>query len=137
MSPKATASVASAVNRLLFEAGASVVSELTSSLEPGSLDPIRKLSVQERKSRLEAMQAKLGAVKITGALEPSHQLVDLCSAMAADQVIRHVPAHKCSSRDQEVTLVKRDDTLFCLENTSLRVAQNQAVIKVTFPRSRA
>ena len=130
MEPKATTSVASAVNRLLFEAGTFVVSELKSSLEPGSVDPVRKLSVQERSSRLAAMQAKLGAVKITGALEPSHQLVDLCSAMTADQVIRHVPAHRCSSRDQEVTLVKRDDTLFRLENTSLRVAQKQAVIKV-------
>ena len=84
-----------------------MVSELKSSLEPGSLDPIRKLSVQERKSRFQAMQAKLGAVKITGSLEPSHQLVDLCSAMAADQVIRHVLAHKCSGRAREVTLVAR------------------------------
>ena len=77
MTPKADAVVSSAVHRLLFEAGTFVVAELRQTLEAPSGEPSRRLSAQERNSRLEALQTKLGAFRIAGQFEPSHQLIDL------------------------------------------------------------
>ena len=84
MKPKATDSVASAVNRLLFEAGTFVVAELRNSLEQPSAEPSRRLSTQEGSSRVQALQSKLGSFKISGQYEPSHQLVDAFSSMLSD-----------------------------------------------------
>ena len=122
MEPKADAVVTSAVHRLLFEAGTFVVAELRQTLEAPLGEPSRRLSTQERSSRLQALQAKLGSFRISGQYEPSFQLVDLCSAMIADQAIRHIPLNRCSSREQEVSNVKRDENLFRLENAALRLA---------------
>ena len=120
MEPKADAVVTSAVHRLLFEAGTFVVAELRQTLEAPLGQPSRRLSTQERSSL--ALQAKLGSFRISGQYEPSFQLVDLCSAMIADQAIRHIPLNRCSSREQEVSNVKRDENLFRLENAALRLA---------------
>ncbi|CAE7708446.1 slc10a7 [Symbiodinium sp. CCMP2592] len=118
MKPPATDSVASAVNRLLFEAGTFVVAELRSSLEQPSSEPTRRLSTQERSSRLQVLQSKLGSFRISGQYEPSHQLVDAFSSMISDQSVRHVPLNRCSCREQEVSNVKKVDL-----STELRVAQ--------------
>ena len=91
MEPKADPVVTSAVHRLLFEAGTFVVAELRQTLEAPTGEPSRRLSTQERSSRLQALQTKLGTFRIAGQYEPSFQLVDMCSAMMADQAIRHIP----------------------------------------------
>ena len=117
MEPKADPVVTSAVHRLLFEAGTFVVAELRQTLEAPTGEPSRRLSTQERSSRLQALQTKLGSFRIAGQHEPSFQLVDLCSAMMADQAIRHIPLNRCSSREQEVSNVKRDENLFRLERS--------------------
>ena len=130
MEPKADAVVTSAVHRLLFEAGTFVVAELRQTLEAPLGEPSRRLSTQERSSRLQALQAKLGSFRISGQYEPSFQLVDLCSAMIADQAIRHIPLNRCSSREQEVSKVKRDENLFRLENAALRLAVKPQPLKV-------
>ena len=80
MEPKADPVVTSAVHRLLFEAGTFVVAELRQTLEAPTGEPSRRLSTQERSSRLQALQTKLGSFRIAGQYEPSFQLVDLCSA---------------------------------------------------------
>ena len=130
MQPRATDAVASAVNRLLFEAGTFVVAELRNSLDAPSTEPTRRLSAQERSSRLQALQTKLGAFRISGQYEPSHQLVDQFSTMLSDQSIRHVPLNRCSSREQEVCNLKRDEHLFRLENSALRLAAKPQPLKV-------
>ena len=109
MFPPANEAVTSALNRLLFEAGTFVVAELKQSLEGPAAEPTRRLSTQERASRLEALQSQLGSFSITGQYEPSHQLVDAFSSMLSDQSIRHVPLNRCSSREQEVANTKRDE----------------------------
>ena len=130
MTPKADAVVSSAVHRLLFEAGTFVVAELRQTLEAPAGEPSRRLSAQERNSRLEALQTKLGAFRIAGQFEPSHQLIDLCSAMVVDQAIRHIPLHRCSCRGQEVSSVKKDETLLRLDNAALRLASKPQPLKV-------
>ncbi|CAE7838062.1 URC1 [Symbiodinium sp. CCMP2592] len=130
MKPPATDSVASAVNRLLFEAGTFVVAELRSSLEQPSAEPSRRLSTQERTSRLQALQSKLGSFRISGQYEPSHQLVDAFSSMISDQSVRHVPLARCSCREQEVSNVKKDEHLLRLENSALRLASKPQPLKV-------
>ena len=120
---------ASAVNRLLLEAGTFVVAELRNSLDAPSSEPSRRLSAQERSSRLQALQSKLGAFRISGQYEPSHQLVDQFSTMLSDQSIRHVPLNRCSSREQEVSNLKHDEHLFSLENSALRLAAKPQTIK--------
>ena len=130
MQPPATDQVASAVHRLLFEAGTFIVAELRSTLEGPTGEPSRRLSTQERSSRLQALQTKLGSFRISGQYEPSHQLVDAFSAMLADQSIRHVPLNRCSTREQEVANVKRDEHLLKLENSALRLASKPQPLKV-------
>ena len=130
MQPRATDQVASAVHRLLFEAGTFIVAELRSTLEGPTGESSRRLSTQERSSRLQALQAKLGSFRISGQYEPSHQLVDAFSAMLADQSIRHVPLNRCSTREQEVANVKRDEHLLKLENSALRLASKPQPLKV-------
>ena len=130
MEPQATDQVTSAVHRLLFEAGTFIVAELRSTLEGPTGEPSRRLSTQERSSRLQALQTKLGSFKISGQYEPSHQLVDAFSAMLADQSIRHVPLNRCSTREQEIANVKRDEHLLKLENSALRLASKPQPLKV-------
>ena len=50
--------------------------------------------------------------------------------MMADQAIRHIPLNRCSSREQEVSNVKRDENLFRLENAALRLAVKPQPLKV-------
>ena len=107
-----------------------MVAELRQTLEAPLGEPSRRLSTQERSSRLQALQAKLGSFRISGQYEPSFQLVDLCSAMIADQAIRHIPLNRCSSREQEVSNVNRDENLFRLENAALRLAVKPQPLKV-------
>ena len=83
----------------------------------------RRLSTQERSSRLQALQTKLGSFRISGQYEPSHQLVEAFNSMLPDQSIRHVPLNRCSCREQEVSNLKRDEHLLRLENSALRSSE--------------
>ena len=77
----------------VFEAGTFVVAEsraLCRTILPGACP-------QERQSRLSAVRAKLGAWPVTGAYEPSNQLIDLYFSMVADGCIRHVPPSRCGA----------------------------------------
>ena len=84
MQPKADATVTSSVHRLLFEAGTFIVSELRQSLEAPATEPSRRLSTQERSSRLQALQAKLAAFRIAGQFEPSPPCTLTCPLSGLD-----------------------------------------------------
>ena len=124
-----TDSTKSAVNRLLFEAGTLVVAELKSMVETPE-DAPRKLSPEERASRLDSVRTRLGSWPVGGQFEPSHALVDSCAAMIRDQAIRYIPPSRCSSRDAEVTSVRRDDSLIRLENNALKVGGKTPTVRV-------
>ena len=124
-----TSGEVAAFSRLIFEAGTFVVAELRSSVT-GEDDTSRKLTPQERASRLSAMRAKLGEWPVAGAFEPSNQLIDMCFSMIADGCIKHIPPSKCSSKEQETASEKRDDNLFRLEAATLRRAAKPVALKV-------
>ncbi|CAE7811218.1 unnamed protein product [Symbiodinium sp. CCMP2592] len=125
----ASEGVVAAFSRLLFEAGTFVVAELRSSVA-GEDDGSKKLTSQERASRMDALRAKLGAWPITGSFEPSHVLIDAAFGMVADSSVRYLPPSKCSSREQEILSERRDDTLFRLEATALKAAKKPVLPKV-------
>ncbi|CAE7031097.1 unnamed protein product [Symbiodinium sp. CCMP2592] len=129
LGPDATEGAVSAFSRLLFEAGTFVVAELRSSVA-GEDDGSKKLTSQERTSRMDALRAKLGAWPITGSFEPSHVLIDAAFGMVADSSVRYLPPSKCSSREQEILSERRDDTLFRLEATALKAARKPVLPKV-------
>ncbi|CAE7800914.1 unnamed protein product, partial [Symbiodinium sp. KB8] len=114
---------------LLFEAGTFVVAELRSSVA-GDDDGTRKLTHQERSSRMSALRAKLGAWPITGSFEPSNALIDLAFSMVADGAVKYLAPSRCSSREAEVVSDKKDETLFRLEAASFKAARKPPNIRV-------
>ena len=131
MEPKADAVVTSAVHRLLFEAGTFVVAELRQALE-SSVGRAQSSSVDAREE--QSPSGASGQARLLSHLRSvtslAFQLVHLCSAMIADQAIRHIPLNRCSSREQEVSNVKRDENLFRLENAAFRLAVKPQPLKV-------
>ena len=118
-----------AFSRLLFEAGTFVVAELRSSVA-GDDEGGKKLTHQERASRMDALRLKLGAWPISGAFEPSNALVDAAFGMVTDSSVKYLSPSRCSSREQEIISERRDDTLFRLEASALKAARKPAQIKV-------
>ena len=120
----------SAVKRLVFEAGTFVVAELKDAISSPGVEGVKRLTPQERDSRFQAIQQKLGSFELTGPYEPSHGLVDMCSGMASAQCISHIALSKCASREMEVGSGKRDEQLLRLENASLKLATRPQQLKV-------
>ncbi|CAE7573067.1 unnamed protein product [Symbiodinium sp. CCMP2592] len=129
LGPGASEGAVAAFSRLLFEAGTFVVAELRSSVASED-DGSKKLTSQERTSRMDALRSKLGAWPITGSFEPSHVPIDAAFGMVADSSVRYLPPSKCSSREQEILSERRDDTLFRLEATALKAAKKPVLPKV-------
>ena len=96
----------SAFSRMLFEAGTFVVAEIRSSVAGDDDDGSRKLTHQERSSRMAAMRAKLGAWPIAGSFGPSNSLIGQAFGMITDSAVRYIPPSRCSSREQEVVAEK-------------------------------
>ena len=128
--PALSESGKSAIKRLVFEAGTFVVAELKDAISSPGVEGVKRLTPQERDSRFQAVQQKLGIFALTGPYEPSHNLVDLCSGMASSQCITHVALSKCASREMEVASGKRDEQLLRLENSSLKLASKPQQVKV-------
>ena len=61
----------------------------------------------ERESRRRALAARLPGLRLVGELDVSHAIVDLCSTIWDDDVVRYVPLNRCTKRDQEVLGVKK------------------------------
>ena len=61
----------------------------------------------EREARRAALAARLPGLRLVGEMDVSHALVDLCSTMRDDDVVRYVPLNKCTKRDQEVLGIKK------------------------------
>ena len=98
----------SALKRLVFEAGTFVVAELKDTIS----SPVKRLTPQERDSRFNAVQAKLGSFSLSGPYEPAHSLIDSCSSMAAAQCITYISPSRCASREQEIASGKKGGTPF-------------------------
>ena len=101
----------SAIKRLVFEAGTFVVAELKDAISSPGVEGVKRLTPQERDSRFQAVQQKLGSFALNGPYEPAHSLIDMCSGMASSQCIVHVALSRCASREMEVASGKKDEQL--------------------------
>ena len=128
--PNLTDSGKSAIKRLVFEAGTFVVAELKDAISSPGVEGVKRLTPQERDSRFNAVQQKLGSFALTGPYEPAHSLVDSCSGMVAAQCITRIPPSRCASREQEVATGKREEHLLRLESTALKLASKPQPLKV-------
>ena len=99
----------SALKRLVFEAGAFVVAELKDAISSPGVEGVKRLTPQERDSRFNAVQAKLGSFLLSGPYEPAHSLIDSCSSMAAAQCISCISPSRCASREQEISSGKKEE----------------------------
>ena len=120
----------SALKRLVFEAGTFVVAELKDAISSPGVEGVKRLTPQERDSRFNAVQAKLGSFSLSGPYEPAHSLIDSCSSMAAAQCITYISPSRCASREQEIASGKKEEHLLRLEHAALRLATKPQPIKV-------
>eukprot|EP00971_Amphidinium_carterae_P342607 6481969-Amphidinium_carterae.1 len=58
--------------------------------------------------RLEALRTKLPGIPMTGVYEPSSALMDVCFQQSFHEVLLYVPWQDCTSRQQEVLLMRKD-----------------------------
>jgi hypothetical protein len=100
-----------AFRRLAFEAQTLVTADARQSIERSEEDKPRKVPHVEREARLKALEAKLVGLKFTAELEVSNGLIDLCSAIAQEGVIRWVTPDLCTKRAQEIVGIKKDGSL--------------------------
>ena len=100
-----------AFRRLAFEAQTLVTADARQRIERTDEDKPRKVPHVEREARLTAIEAKLVGLKFTAELEVSNGLIDLCSAIADEGVIRWVSPDLCTKRAQEIAGIKKDGSL--------------------------
>ncbi|CAE7775406.1 unnamed protein product [Symbiodinium sp. CCMP2592] len=84
------------LRRLHFEAYALTAAELKRTAESNRVRRVKPLRLVDR-------------------LEPSHALVNLSAQMLEDQRVRYIEWSKCTSRAQEINLVKEDASLKLLQ----------------------
>lgn len=97
------------LRRLFFESHTLAIQDLRRRSERTETDPIIKLPMEERIVRLRTLRAKYLGHDISGVLEPSHALVDLVANMLETGQLRYVPWSSCTTRDAEVTGIKKLD----------------------------
>ena len=128
--PNLSESGKSALKRLVFEAGTFVVAELKDAISSPGVEGVKRLTPQERDSRFNAIQAKLGSFLLSGPYEPVHALVDSCSSMASAQCITYIPPSRCASREQEIASGRKEEHLLRLEHAALKLASKAQPLKV-------
>ena len=128
--PNLSESGKSALKRLVFEAGTFVVAELKDAISSPGVEGVKRLTPQERDSRFNAIQAKLGSFLLSGPYEPAHALVDSCSSMASAQCITYIPPSRCASREQEIASGRKEEHLLRLEHAALKLASKAQPLKV-------
>ena len=100
-----------AFRRLAFDAQTLVTADARQRIERTDEDKPRKVPHVEREARLTALETKLVGLKFTAELEVSNGLIDLCSAIAEEGVIRWVSPDLCTKRAQEIAGIKKDGSL--------------------------
>ena len=69
----------------------------------------------ELAARYDVLQNRVKPLRLVDRLEPSHSLVNLAAQMLEDQRVRYIEWSKCTSRAQEINLVKEDSSLKMLQ----------------------
>ena len=106
------------------------MAELKDAISSPGVEGVKRLTPQERDSRFQAVQQKLGSFALAGPYERARSLIDVCSGMASSQCISHVALSRCASREMEVASGKKDEQLLRLENSSLKLASKPQQVKI-------
>ena len=113
------------IRRAWFEAHAVSIAEVRSLVtRTDSSEPV-KMPLPEREQRFQEQQKRLVGVDITPVLEPSHQLVDFCSQLKLDGMLKYIDPAKCTSRDQETLGVKKQAFLRHNADGSIKVQETE------------
>jgi hypothetical protein len=97
-----------AYRRAWFESSTVAIAEIRSKVESTQDDLPKRMPKEERNNRHRQQQQRLGGIKIEGAVEPSHGLLDAVWAMREDDTLRYLNLEVCTSRSQEVLGIKKE-----------------------------
>ena len=100
-----TLAQAAALRALHFEASTLVVASLKEQISQvaGQAETVaRRIPNAERRVRAASQQAKLAGVEISGELEPSHALLDLCNEIVESSNMYWLAPSRCGKRSSEV-----------------------------------
>ena len=101
----------SVMRRLFFESHAVCLQDMRTRIErPTDSTPTRVMPA-ERAARYDDQVARLVGLKLTGPLEPSHQLIDAVFSLVDENALKYLPIHSLTSRDQEMNGEKEDGDL--------------------------
>ena len=112
-----------ALKRLVFESQTFAVQALKHAVQSTDTDTTKKLAAPERISRVNKLKADYPGIDISGAMEPSHYLYDLCMTIFESEEIRYIPPSKCLSRQQELAGEKPE------KEVQLDATKGQLVVK--------
>ena len=90
-----------AFKRILFESQTLMMHSFKATARGEDSAP-KRMSAPERDSRLARQRTTLKGLDISGPLEPSHALYDMCAAMIEKNEIAYISPTKCLSRQQEL-----------------------------------
>ena len=90
------------MRRLHFESEIVVTQSFRATVE--SSDPTPKpVPFAEKNARLDAIRARLGGLRVFGAMEPSQSLLDEVTQQYDLRTLKHVEASRCTSKEHEVS----------------------------------
>ena len=119
-----------AFKRILFESQTLMMHSFKATARGDDSAP-KKLSAPEREARLEDQKQRLRGLDITGPLEPSHALYDLCTNMIEKNEIAYISPSKCLSRQQELMGSKPDKEIqLDASKTSLVVKEQHSTAEI-------
>ena len=96
------------LRRLFYESFTLMSADLRARAERDDDSAPKKLPVAEREARFTRLSTRLTGLVLKDDLEPSHALIDFCSQMQEDNVLRYVAWDTCTTRAQELAGVKKE-----------------------------
>ena len=114
--------------RVWFEAHTIVISDLRQKVERTEDSAPRRLPIPERAAKLASQKARLFGVAITGALIPSYSLIDFVVGMREDEMLKYIDPSMCTSREEELLGVKREQFIRPNAAGMLVVKESEAIL---------
>jgi hypothetical protein len=101
----------SILRRLFFESHAVSLQDMRTRIDRSSDAGSIKILPAEKAARYDDQVARLVGLNLTGPLEPSHQLIDAVFTLVEENVLKYIPIHSLTCREQELMGEKEDTHL--------------------------
>lgn len=131
-----TMGVAAAVRRLHYECEVIMTSTIRSTVETPDTSTPKAIPFAEKNARMDQIRLRLQGLKIVGAGEPSHSLLDECAHQFETRVLKYLEPSRCTSRENEITSGRTDKKLK-LDAGSLSVKESKTIPDETVSRTYA